>query len=191
MSVDEPEPATHMTRAEYARHRGVSKPYITKIVAEGRIEVVDGLIDRVAADASLGEPVKKLQPLPGASPVAQPSPPLPSPHARHEQEHQQPGKKPKMSIAETRQVLISLQAQRISLELEGTRKESVNRRQMESAFAEAMVIIASQLDGLGGRLAVELAGMSNPAEIQALILLETRRARAAAAALLEEKINGG
>ncbi|MBF0321831.1 MAG: hypothetical protein HQL62_02615 [Magnetococcales bacterium] len=42
--------------------------------------------------------------------------------------------------------------------------------------------------GLGGRLASELAGMTNQAEIQALLLRETRRIRATAAGVLQKMI---
>ena len=43
-----------MTRTEYARHRGVSPPMVTKLVAVGKIVVGDnGLIDAAAADAMI------------------------------------------------------------------------------------------------------------------------------------------
>ena len=39
-----------MTRAEYARHRGVSRAAVTKAIKTGRILSTDGLIDPIAAD---------------------------------------------------------------------------------------------------------------------------------------------
>lgn len=47
---------TKMTRAEYARHRGVSRSRISHLTATGRIPVDDtGKIDSVAADAILDD----------------------------------------------------------------------------------------------------------------------------------------
>lgn len=59
--------------------------------------------------------------------------------------------------------------------------EAVQRMVME-----AMQIVASQLDGLGGRLAGKLAGMSSPGPIRQLIFSECRRIRASAADRLVE-----
>lgn len=44
---------TLMSFSAYARHRGCSQPYISKMVKLGKIPVVDGKIDPVAADAAL------------------------------------------------------------------------------------------------------------------------------------------
>lgn len=49
------------------------------------------------------------------------------------------------------------------------------------AINEAMVIIGTQLDGIGGRMASELAGISEPAIVRQKLLNETRRIRKAAA----------
>lgn len=40
-----------ISRADYARHRGISKPAVTQAIREGRITLIDGKIDPVAADA--------------------------------------------------------------------------------------------------------------------------------------------
>ncbi len=47
-----------MTKAEYARHRGVKPPYIYQLIKQGKIILeYDGRIDPVKADAALG-PIK-------------------------------------------------------------------------------------------------------------------------------------
>jgi hypothetical protein len=49
-----------ITRAEYARRRGVTKGAITQVVQKGRIKVTpEGLIDSEAADAMLSPPRAK------------------------------------------------------------------------------------------------------------------------------------
>jgi len=53
------------------------------------------------------------------------------------------------------------------------------------AINEAMVILASQFDGLPGRTASQLATMTDAAEIRRFLLNEIRRIRAAAADRLE------
>lgn len=185
-----------MTRSEYAAYRRCSKPYITKLVNEGKIHVVGGQIDQIAADAILGPPAWMSQSYPAPpktilshNPVVDPSSPAQQ-VTRPPDSAPLPARRAQPSLTETRQIHLAIKVQREDLALKRERGDLVERQGVVSAFAEAMVVIASQLDGLGGRLAIELSGMSNPAEIQALILRETRRARAAAAALLEAKING-
>jgi len=76
-----------------------------------------------------------------------------------------------------------LEIQAATAELDYRRKvgDLVDREQAGLVINEAMVIIASQMDGLGGRLAGELAGIMEPALIRQTLLNETRRIRAAAA----------
>ncbi|MBF0182744.1 MAG: terminase small subunit [Magnetococcales bacterium] len=85
--------------------------------------------------------------------------------------------------------LTSAQANKAEMEVSQMSNLFVEKEAVKAVFAEAMVIIATQMDGLGGRLASELAGMTNQAEIQALLLRETRRIRATAAAKLGELVN--
>ncbi len=50
-----------MTQADYARHRGVSRQAISKLVKSGKIAIDDaGKIDAVAADLELGEAVERV-----------------------------------------------------------------------------------------------------------------------------------
>lgn len=47
------ENAAGMTQTAYAKHRGISQPYVSRLIKAGRIPCVNGLIDPVAADAAL------------------------------------------------------------------------------------------------------------------------------------------
>lgn len=54
------------------------------------------------------------------------------------------------------------------------------------AINEAMVLLRTQIDGLSGRLATQLAAMTDPAEIRQLVKDETDRILAACADRLED-----
>ena len=61
-----------MTKAEYARHRKVSKPYITKLAQNGVLVMRNGKVDVAATDIVLDDkPVEDVEPPP---PVQQPVP---------------------------------------------------------------------------------------------------------------------
>jgi hypothetical protein len=61
-----------MTKAEYARHRKVSKPYITKLAQNGVLVVRNGKVDVAATDTVLDDkPVEDVDPPP---PIQQPVP---------------------------------------------------------------------------------------------------------------------
>lgn len=56
------EPTSQMTRAEYARHRGVSGAAVTQYGHEGRlVETADGLVDVAATDALLADSLDPLR----------------------------------------------------------------------------------------------------------------------------------
>ena len=60
-----------MTKAEYARHRGVSKPYITKLAQNGVLVMRGGKVDVRATDTVLDDkPVDDVEPPPAARPPA-------------------------------------------------------------------------------------------------------------------------
>lgn len=86
--------------------------------------------------------------------------------------------------SETRR-LRAAQADLAELDLSERRGELAPVEDYLIASQEAMVIVASQMDGLPGRVASQLAGITDAAEIRQLLLDETRRIRAAAAARLE------
>jgi hypothetical protein len=52
--------AEWMTQAEYARHRGVTRQAVGKLVAAGKIKLHNGKIDAAEADFALGESIERL-----------------------------------------------------------------------------------------------------------------------------------
>lgn len=93
-------------------------------------------------------------------------------------------------IAEERKQLVVAQRQKIQLEMEEKRRELVPLVDVHQCFNEAMVIVSSQLDGLPGRQAGELAGIDDPAVIRKTLFEETRRIRDATADKLETFAGG-
>ena len=71
--------------------------------------------------------------------------------------------------------------EKIELELRYKRGELIPIDGLETVLNELATTYSSQLDGLASRMAGELAGIDDPAQIRQLIFAETRRIRAATA----------
>ncbi len=89
-------------------------------------------------------------------------------------------------MATEKTLLIIAQRKKVELETEEKKKELVSFSQVRQTFMEAMTIVATQLDGLAGRVAGELAGVGDPAVIRNRLFEETRRIRSAAADKLKD-----
>lgn len=77
--------------------------------------------------------------------------------------------------------LKSAQAELAELEAAERRGDLMPVADAQQVASEAIVIVTTQLDGLPGRTAGQLAGMTDPAAIRKFLLDETRRIRAAMA----------
>lgn len=93
------------------------------------------------------------------------------------------------TIAEEKRKLIDAQRRKVELDIRERSKELIAIDLVKSAFNEAMVLVAGQLDGLPGRIAATLAGISEPAIIRQTLFEETRRIRDAAATQLKDFAN--
>ena len=71
------------------------------------------------------------------------------------------------------------QSQRIKTDLENekTRREVLPVEEVAETFNAMAAEVAIRLDAVGGRLASVLAGLKNPAEVQAVLLSEMREIR--------------
>ncbi len=85
------------------------------------------------------------------------------------------------SYHEHRSSLTAAKAEREALGLAKLKGEVLPFEDVQLVINEMMAVLTSSMDGLGGRLAGVLAGMTDPAEIRKTILHETRAIRAAAA----------
>ena len=73
--------------------------------------------------------------------------------------------------------LLATRREMAEIELGERRGDLLAREAVESVFVETLVLMTQRLDGLGGRLAMDLAGESNPAKIRRLISDEVRATR--------------
>jgi len=71
------------------------------------------------------------------------------------------------------------QADKFAIDNAVKRGELIKAQQVEDVLAAALATLASQLDGLPGRMATPLASLDDPATVRARLLDETRRIRAA------------
>lgn len=97
-----------------------------------------------------------------------------------------PSKEDNGGIVDETARLRAAQAELAELDAAERRGELAPVDDYQVAVNEAMVILRSQIDGLSGRYATQLAGMSDPAEIRQLLKDETDRILGAAAARLED-----
>jgi hypothetical protein len=84
-------------------------------------------------------------------------------------------------MAEEKRRLVIAQRQQIELNMRERERELVPLAEAQSTFNATMVLVGSQLDGLPGRVAGEVAGLADPAAVRALLFDECRRIRHAAA----------
>lgn len=84
-------------------------------------------------------------------------------------------------IGTERRRLIAAQASKTELDVRRMNGELLDAEDVAIVLNEAMTIIATGLDGLGGRLAAELASLTDTAVIRQRLLTETRRIRGVAA----------
>jgi phage terminase Nu1 subunit (DNA packaging protein) len=81
------------------------------------------------------------------------------------------------NVNEARQALYEAQTEKVALETARIRKETVAADQYMIDLNQMAVLFSSGLDSIGGRLASQLAGMTDPAEIAAHLTHETNAIR--------------
>ena len=89
------------------------------------------------------------------------------------------------TIQEEKRLLIIAQRKQIEQRTRVESRALIPLDEAQQTFNAAMVLIGAQMDGLAGRLAGELAGLTDPAEVRSVLFHEVRRIRDAAADKLE------
>lgn len=89
-------------------------------------------------------------------------------------------------LTEARRLLCIAQEEKTRLDIAERQRELVPLAEAQAIFDRTMILIGGQLDGLAGRMAGELAGITDPAEIRAALFHETRRIRDEAARQLTD-----
>lgn len=154
-----------MTKAEYAKHRGVSKPAVSKMVRQDRILLTDdGLVDQEISDLLLDQFSE--------SPLQNPKPKLPANDLRNNFIERMSAAE---SYAESRALLTKYKAELARLEIEETQGKLLDRSSVEStAFATARRVRDSILN-IPDRISSVLAAETDQLEIRKILSDELRK----------------
>lgn len=93
-------------------------------------------------------------------------------------------------LTEARRLLAIAQKEKVLLDIKERERELLPLQEAQAVFDQTMVMVGAQLDGLAGRMAGELAGISDAAEVRAVLFNETRRIRDEAARTLTDWVTG-
>ena len=130
-----------MTKTEYARHRGVSKPYITKLAKNGVLVLRGGKVDVHASDTVLDDkPVDDVDP-----PPAQASPAGPPPRPAAESLGQAGA-----SFGQARTIEMVFRAKLRRLEFETKQGRLIEAEAVRKTIAEAVRTLRDGILGLAG-----------------------------------------
>jgi hypothetical protein len=136
-----------MSQAEFAKHRRVSEPYVSKLKGRGVLIMVGKLVDVAASDAVLDD-----KPVPGIQ-----------------------GEEP-ATLTEARHREMVYRGKLRKLEFERESGELLPRAEVEGTWDEAITTCRSVLLAIPGNLAERLAAESDPVVCGELVEAEVRRA---------------
>ena len=153
-----------MSKAEYARHRKVSQPYISKLAKNGILVMRGGKVDVAATDTVLDDrPVDDVN-VPPAAPVAPPSRPA-------GESLGQTG----ASFGQARTVEMVFRAKLRRLEYETRQGKLIEAELVRKTIADAVRGVRDGILGLPDRLATVLAAESEAKKVH--VALKTELAR--------------
>ena len=155
-----------MTKTEYARYRGVSKPYITKLAKNGVLVLRGGKVDVHASDTVLDDkPVDDVDPPPAqASSVGPPLRPV-------AESLGQAG----ASFGQARTVEMVFRAKLRRLEFETKQGRLIEAEAVRNTIAEAGRSLRDGILGLPDRLATVLAAESDSKKVHVTLKTELSR----------------
>jgi hypothetical protein len=155
-----------MTKTEYARYRGVSKPYITKLAKNGVLVLRGGKVDVHASDTVLDDkPVDDVDPPPAqASSVGPPPRPV-------AESLGQAG----ASFGQARTVEMVFRAKLRRLEFETKQGRLIEAEAVRKTIAEAVRTLRDGILALPDRLATVLAAESDSKKVHVTMKTELSR----------------
>lgn len=167
-----------MSQAEYARHRRVSKPYITKLAKNGVLVMRNGKVDVQASDTVLDDkPVDDVD-------TSSPAPPPPV-AARVDRPADAPLAQSGASFGQARTIEMVFRAKLRRLEFETKQGKLIEAEVYRKTAANAFRAFRDGLLGLPDRLATVLAAESDPKKVHVTLKTEiSRELEAAADAIL-------
>ena len=151
-----------MTKAEYARHRGVSKPYISKLVKNGVLVLRGDKVDVRASDTVLDDkPVADVE-----------TPPPQAPPARAGGE---PLGQTGASFGQARTIEMVFRAKLRRLEFETKQGKLIEAEVVRRLIADAVRTLRDGILGLPDRLATVLAAESDAKRVHVTLKTELSR----------------
>jgi hypothetical protein len=164
--------ANVMTQAEFARHRGVNRSYISRLAQRGILVMRGKLVDAGASDAVLDDkPVEDVDPPPAAAPAAPPPPPASRP-ASGFMDHAAAARG---TFAEARTVDKVFQARLRRLEFEARDKKLIDAEEARLTITDAVRRHRDGLLTVPDRMAPILAAEADPRKVNAVLRAELLR----------------
>jgi len=155
-----------MTKSEYAKHRGVSKPYITKLAKNGVLVLRGDKVDVRASDTVLDDkPVDDVDPPPAP---ASPSGPPPRPVA-------EPLGQAGASFGQARTIEMVFRAKLRRLEFETKQGRLIEAEAVRKTVADAVRSLRDGILGLPDRLSTVLAAESDSKKVHVTLKTELSR----------------
>ena len=156
-----------MSKVEYARHRGVSPSYITKLLQNGILVMRGKKVDVRATDKVLDD-----KPLP---PIEEPEPgPVRAAPSRQAFGEAQPGQQ-RTSYAEARTIKMVFDAKLARLQFETKQGKLIEAETVRLRISEHVRALRDGLLGLPDRLSSTLAAESDPRKVHVLLKTEISR----------------
>jgi hypothetical protein len=161
-----------MTKSEYAKHRGVSKPYITKLAKNGVLVLRGGKVDVAATDTVLDDkPVDDVDPPTPMQPVGAAPPPRPADGLG------QGG----ASFGQARTIEMVFRAKLRRLEFETKQGKLIEAEVYRKTAANAFRAFRDGMLGIPDRVSTVVAAESDPKKVHLALKTEISRELEAAA----------
>jgi hypothetical protein len=163
-----------MTKAEYAKHRGVSRPYISKLAKNGILVMRGGKIDVAATDTVLDDrPVDDVNVAPASGTAAAARPVT------------EPSGQSGASFGQARTIEMVFRAKLRRLEFETKQGKLIEAEVYRKAVADAFRNFRDGMLGIPDRLATVIAAESDPKKVHLALKTEiARQLEAASSAVL-------
>jgi phage terminase Nu1 subunit (DNA packaging protein) len=163
-----------MTKSEFAKHRNVSKPYISKLARNGILVMRGGKIDVVATDQVLDD--KPLPEIEQPPPIRTPPPRAPD-AVRMEQMPARGGndRDRKTTYAEARTIRTVFQAKLARLDFETKQGKLIEAAGVRMRISEHVRAFRDGMLGLPDRLASTLAAETDQRKVHVMLKTEITR----------------
>jgi hypothetical protein len=157
-----------LTQADYARHRGVSKPAVSKAVRAGRITLTaEGMIDATAADAQWARN-SRVRAGAGRSPSTGAAAP-----PQEDGADAKPGTDDYWASRSRRE---AAEAELAEIALAEKNNEVIQVKAVDAAWAQAMAAVREHLTQISARVGSTIAAETDPIKVEQMLADEHHNA---------------